>query len=135
VLNLLKLLYFYIFVLFCYYISITYYYNNKWKPKVPKSGHVKSPVKRDVQFDRTIRKPVGASKTQRKTGDVRLSNSFEPISRLGKEDGDEDERKCRTPIPITFLDVFENALSSRDKGKTKVGETLGERGFSPMHVL
>jgi len=40
--------------------------------------------------------------------------------------------------PSTFLDIFENALASNDKGKAKVGEFGGsspERGFSPHPLL
>jgi hypothetical protein len=108
-----------------------------WIPKVHQHRPVRkaSPAQRVVPFDRTIRKPDGASKAKRKSGGIRLSNSFEPIGRP-KEEGDDEENKVRTPIPITFLEVFEKALSSRDKGKAKVGENLvGERGFSPTMVL
>jgi hypothetical protein len=41
--------------------------------------------------------------------------------------------------PITFLDVFEQALFVKDKGKRKVREygegTPVERGFSPTSFL
>lgn len=47
----------------------------------------------------------------------------------------DDEGKVHARTPTTFLDFFENAISSWDKGKAKVGEheedvDLG-RGFSP----
>lgn len=106
-----------------------------WKPKVlqPVKGRKVFPVSPGVvSFDRVIRKPVGVSKSTGRPGTLRLSNSFEPIGRLEKEEGDVEERHKRTPVPTTFLEVFENALTSKDKGKTKMGESSGgERGFSP----
>jgi hypothetical protein len=64
-------------------------------------------------------------------------NSFDAIGRIELEDGVEEEFKLRSPT--TFLDVFEKALSSRDKGKAKVGEHVMSsspgRGFSPTTML
>ncbi len=59
-----------------------------------------------------------------------MSNSFEVIGVVV-----DDEGKVHARTPTTFLDFFENAISSWDKGKAKVGEheedvDLG-RGFSP----
>jgi len=96
-----------------------------WIPKVQR----KEPV-RDTSLQ-TIRKPMGASTSKEKSGGIRLSNSFE---RLAKEDKEKEEVQSRQPI--TFMDVFENAISSKGKGKAKVGKgSLDVRGFSPTLLL
>jgi hypothetical protein len=81
-------------------------------------------------FDQTIRKPSSGSKPKRKEGGLRLSNSFDAI---GMEIDAEGEVHDKTPS--TFLDFFEKAISSRDKGKAKIGEHEEdvdlEKGFSP----
>ncbi len=46
---------------------------------------------------------------------VNLSNSFDPIGRIEVEDG--NEVHLRPGPPPTFLDVFESALSSWEKGQ------------------
>jgi len=64
---------------------------------------------------------------------VRLSNSFAAIGRGNLDKEDDEGVALRTPI--TFLEVFEKALSSNDKGKGIVGDQGDgvpfERGFSP----
>jgi hypothetical protein len=105
-----------------------------WIPKVQRKEPLRntSPqTKQKLSFDRTIRKPVRASTSKEKSGGIRLSNSFE---RLAKEDKENEEVQSRQPM--TFMDVFENALSSKGKGKAKVGKgSLDVRGFSPIQVL
>jgi hypothetical protein len=105
-----------------------------WIPKIQRKEPVSntSPkTKQKLSFDRTIRKHVGASTSKEKSGGIRLSNSFE---RLAKEDKENEEVQSRQPI--TFMDVFENALSSKGKGKAKVGKgSLDVQGFSPTQVL
>jgi hypothetical protein len=70
---------------------------------------------------------------KRKSGGVRVSNSFDAI---GLEDTIEE---FTLGNPIAFLDVLEKALSTRDKRKMKVGESeksmMMERGFSPTALL
>jgi hypothetical protein len=84
-----------------------------------------------LSFDRTIRKPIGASTSKGKSRCIRLSNSFKDLAKEDKEDEEVQSRQ-----PITFLDVFENVLSSKGKGKAKVGKgSLDVRGFSPTQVL
>jgi hypothetical protein len=64
-----------------------------WIPKVQRKEPLRntSPqTKQKLSFDRTIRKPVGASTSKEKSGGIRLSNSFE---RLAKED--KEMRKFR----------------------------------------
>jgi hypothetical protein len=84
-------------------------------------------------FDPTIRKPVSAPEVKTKSGGVRLSNSFEAVGRVEVEDGLEEISRPRSPT--TFLDVFEQALSSKAKGKAKVIDSgqgeVAERRFSP----
>jgi hypothetical protein len=79
---------------------------------------------------------VGTSQ-KRRQAEVRLSNSFTAIGKIKDKEIDEDEINLRTPI--TFLDVFEQALFVKDKGKRKVREygegTPVERGFSPTSFL
>ncbi len=72
----------------------------------------------------------GALKAVKNMGGVRLSNSF---SRLGVMENEEDKAVIRTPT--TFLDIFEKALSYRDKGngKMEAPREFSERGFSPTH--
>lgn len=105
-----------------------------WIPKVQKPEMVRKSLtgasKQKAPFDRTIRKPDRASKSKGNYGGIRLSNSFGPIGHNEKEEKEEEEVQSRTPI--TFFEVFENTLTTRDKGKAKVKESsLGERGFSP----
>jgi hypothetical protein len=50
-----------------------------------------------------------------KSGEIRLSNSFEPIGRVEVEEGLEEFSRPRSPT--TFLEVFEKALSTKGKGK------------------
>jgi hypothetical protein len=60
-----------------------------------------------------------------------LSNSFE---QLAKEDKVVEQVQSRTRI--TFMDVFEKALSSKGKGIMMVGEgSMVVRGFSLTHEL
>jgi hypothetical protein len=43
----------------------------------------------------------------------------------------EEEEEIPSRTPITFLDVFENALTTKDKGKDQMGESSrGDRVFS-----
>lgn len=74
-----------------------------------------SPKSKQQTLDRTIRKPVGTPKPMDKSGGIRLSNSFGPIARMDKAGFDVERDHDR--VPLTFLDVFETALSSRAKGK------------------
>jgi hypothetical protein len=48
-------------------------------------------------------------------------------------ENEEDKAVIRTPT--TFLDIFEKALSYRDKGngKMEAPREFSERGFSPTH--
>ncbi len=105
-----------------------------WIPKVQRkepSRNTSPQTKQKLSFDRTIRKLVGASTSKEKSEGIQLSNSFE---RLAKEDKENEEVQSRQPI--TFMDVFENALSSKGKGKAKVGKgSLDVRGFFPTLVL
>jgi hypothetical protein len=105
-----------------------------WIPKVQRKEPVRDTslqTKQKLSFDRTIRKLVGASTSKEKSGGIRLSNSFE---RLAKEDKENEEVQSRQPI--TFMDVFENAISFQGRGKAKVGKgSLDVRGFSPTLVL
>jgi hypothetical protein len=92
-------------------------------------------VKLVTHFDRTIRKPVSAPKLKNKGEKIRLSNSFEAIGRIEMNEGLEEFSRPKTPT--TFLEVFEKALSSKGRWKTKVGGSSqgvdGERGFSPTN--
>lgn len=110
-----------------------------WIPKLQKvvSVRTNSPhSKQNLSFDRTIRKPAEKAmqrpstenKTKKKDGKLRQSNSFEKI---GLEDTVDEEFTLRSPI--TFMDAFEKAMSSKDKGKLKVGENE-VRGFSPTNI-
>jgi hypothetical protein len=101
-----------------------------WLPKQPKTPKRKtSPaVKQAMPFDKTVRKPVGGSKTKSKEGVLRLSNSFDGLSR-----DEEIEEVVKPRFPTTFLQVFERVLLS--KGKGKMEESLGKEGFSPTSVV
>jgi hypothetical protein len=86
-------------------------------------------TRKPVQTPSKIVKPISrSSATQAPSDKVKalgLSNSF---AHIGLEDTAEEEFTLRSPV--TFLDVFEKALSSKDRGKAKVGEDE-VRGFSP----
>jgi len=96
-------------------------------------------------FNKVISKPKGfvkkkvfavGQKPKAGVGGVRLSNSFSALRSSDKGVDEEVENQIRPPS--TFLDIFENALASNDKGKAKVGEFGGsspERGFSPHPLL
>ncbi|XP_062171116.1 uncharacterized protein LOC133876895 [Alnus glutinosa] len=101
-----------------------------WIPKQPKTPKRKtSPVgKQAMPFDRTIRKPVGVSKTKTNAEGLRLSNSFDGLS------GDEEMVGVEKPrSPTTFLQVFEKVLLSNGKGKMEGNP--GMEGFSPTGGL
>jgi hypothetical protein len=105
-----------------------------WIPKIRKLDLVRKSTagpSKSMPLDGTIRKPNGASISKGKSRGIRLSNSFGPIGNNVVADKEEEEIPSRTPI--TFLDVFENALTTKDKGKAQMGE--GSRGggteFSP----
>jgi hypothetical protein len=78
--------------------------------------HRKSPEATWKSPSITRRSPgAGSSKGQKKRQGVRLSNSFEAFKNTGVED--EVVERVALRSPITFLEVFEHTLSSRDKGK------------------
>jgi hypothetical protein len=84
----------------------------------------------------TRRFPVSSpSKAHTRRQGDRMSNSFGAFGSNDVEDEMEDQIAPRTPT--TFLEVFENVLSSRDKGKRVMGNqgdgAFVERGFSPTH--
>jgi hypothetical protein len=54
---------------------------------------------------------------------------------------DKEEEEIPSRAPITFLDVFENALTTKDKGKAPMGESsrgrlsfLLLRGHEDPHI-
>lgn len=110
-----------------------------WIPKDHKhvDKRATSGVKKVVPFDMTISKPVGTPKPKASIRGLRLSNSFATIGRMGDIDN-EIEEADKERVPLTFLDVFEQALSSKGKGKCKVVDdeknSLAERGFSPPNL-
>jgi hypothetical protein len=107
-----------------------------WIPKMPRNGLMKksSPVSKQIPFEKPIRTPVGGSKPTSKTVGIQLSNSFATIGRMENEEDDEEEIRVRTPT--TFLEIFEQAISSRDKGKGKMNDSpTGEKGFSPQRMI
>jgi hypothetical protein len=79
-------------------------------PSVVKSPKVLSGGSKS--FGKAVSKPIG----------VRLSNTYAPLR--VNADGD-----FQDVAPPTFLDFLENALSSQERGKGKIGDY--ERGFSP----
>lgn len=85
-----------------------------------------------IPFERIVRKPEITLKLKNKGEEVRLSNSFEAIGKIEMKEGFEEVSK---PIPTTFLEVFEKALSSKGKGKAKMGGlsqgVYAESGCSP----
>jgi hypothetical protein len=87
-------------------------------------GSGRSPNK----VEKVIRRPSIATNAKSKGNRVKLSNSF---ANIGLEDTEEEEFTLRTPS--TFLEVFEKALSSKERGKMKVGE-IDVRGFSPTKL-
>lgn len=119
-----------------------------WIPKGQAKGVEKKldfkVVQKPKGFDKAVRKPYGFDRKKKIengqpskacSGGVRLSNSF---SALRKRDKDEDEDVEKVRPPPTFLDIFENALASKDKGKAKVGDcgvSSPKRGFSPTPLI
>lgn len=104
-----------------------------WIPKIRKPDLVRKSnagPSKSVPFDRTIRKPNGASLSKGNSGGIRLSNSFGPIGQYVMAEKEEEE-EIPSKTPITFLDVFENALSSKDNGKAHIGESSRGIEFSP----
>jgi hypothetical protein len=87
-------------------------------------GSGRSPNK----VEKVIRRPSIATNAKSKGNRVRLSNSF---ANIGLEDTEEEKFTLRTPS--TFFEVFEKALSSKERGKMKVGE-IDVRGFSPTKL-
>lgn len=88
--------------------------SSKWFPGAKKTSK---------PFEKAIRRPSVATLSG-KGQEVALSNSF---AHIGLEDTTNEEFTLHSPI--TFLDVFEKALSSKDRGKMRVGEDE-VRGFS-----
>lgn len=88
-----------------------------WLPKQPKTPKRKtSPVvKQAMPFDKSVKKPVSVSKPKSKAGGLRLSNSFDGLS---KDEEIDEVEKPRSPT--TFLQVFERVLLSKGKGKMEV---------------
>jgi hypothetical protein len=106
-----------------------------WIPKNPKNVPKKksSPAVKPVVFDKAIKRPVGGDNTKRISNGLWVSNTFESIGNLDQEVGKDEEFRVRSPT--TFLEVFEQALSSRDKGKGKMsGRPFVEKGLSPNCV-
>lgn len=92
--------------------------NKLWIPKRANKNVLNNAVRKTrkvspiTPFDHTIRKSVNTLNLKNKGEEVRLSNSFEEIGRIETHEGFE---KVSKPIPTTFLEVFENVLSSKGK--------------------
>jgi hypothetical protein len=87
--------------------------------KSPGAVQTPSKIMKPISRPSATKVPSGKAKT------LGLSNSF---AHIGLEDTNEEEFTLRSPVNV--LDVFEKALSSKDRGKAKVGEDE-VRGFSP----
>lgn len=83
--------------------------------------------KTPINFVKTISRP-STNNSKGKGKEVCLSNSF---AHIGLEDTDVEEVTLRSPV--TFLDVFEQAISSKDRGKLKVGVNEGH-GYEDSSV-
>ncbi|XP_062170376.1 uncharacterized protein LOC133876108 [Alnus glutinosa] len=107
-----------------------------WIPKNPKTVCKKtsSPAIKPIVFDKVIKRPIGGENSKRSLNGLRVSNYFESTGTLDQEVDIEKEIRVRSPT--TFLEVFEQALSSSDKGKGKMsGSPLDEKGLSLNCVL
>jgi hypothetical protein len=106
-----------------------------WVPKGPRNGQVKktSPMIKKTPLNRIISKPDGGSKPKSKMDRIRLLNSFDVIGNLEKEMEEDKEVRMRTPT--TFLEVFEKAVSFRDKGKGNLNASPVDRPISPPCVI
>jgi hypothetical protein len=106
-----------------------------WLLEGPRNGQVKktSPVIKKTPLDRIISKLDGGSKPNSKMDRIRLLNSFDVIGNLEMEMEEDKEVRMRTPT--TFLEVFEKAVSFRDKGKGNLNASPVDRPISPPCVI
>jgi hypothetical protein len=99
-----------------------------WTVEGESSKQFPGAKKTSKPFEKAVCRPSVATPSG-KGKEVALSNSF---AHIGLEDAANEEFTLHSPI--TFLDVFEKALSSNDRGKMRVGEDE-VRGFSPTPAI